>query len=234
MKRECIIDGTKKGQTLPVDNLVVMQVLAAQQDLEIDVKSFDFWVILIFSEIWETSALIITDVAKQTWWTKYLDSGSVIAFRLLCSSIKLLFLIKCSCEAETERLLYIGFLAKLCKCAPAKLKDNVDKVGILEVAEELHQMCVWHCLVKSERFEGKNCPKASTGQTWSPGTSSPSGGSWSRATLAQSCPPSPKGEIFYWIQLFSSSCIPRLLPNPWAHSTLQILPENLGVKNTFR
>ena len=34
MKRECIIDGTKKGQTLPVDNLVVMQVLAAQQDLE--------------------------------------------------------------------------------------------------------------------------------------------------------------------------------------------------------
>ena len=42
MKRENIIDGTKKGQTLPVDNLVVMQVLAAQQDLEIDVKSFDF------------------------------------------------------------------------------------------------------------------------------------------------------------------------------------------------
>ena len=66
MKRECIIDGTKKGRTLPVDNLVVMQVLAAQQDLEIDVKSFDFWVILIFSEIWETSALIITDGAKQT------------------------------------------------------------------------------------------------------------------------------------------------------------------------
>ena len=63
MKRECIIDGTKKGQTLPVDNLVVMQVLAAQQDLEIDVKGFDF---LIFSEIWETSALIITDGAKQT------------------------------------------------------------------------------------------------------------------------------------------------------------------------
>ena len=62
MKRECIIDGTKKGQTLPVDNLVVMQVLAAQQDLEIDVKGFD----LIFSEIWETSALIITDGAKQT------------------------------------------------------------------------------------------------------------------------------------------------------------------------
>ena len=164
---------------------------------KIDVKSFDFWVILIFSEIWETSALIITDGAKQTWWTKYLDSGSVIAFRLLCSSIKLLFLIKCSCEAETERLLYIGFLAKFCKCAPAKLKDNVDKVGILEVAEELHQMCVWHCLVKSERFEGKNCPKASTGQTWSPGTSSPSGGSWSRATLAQSCPPSPfRGKYF--------------------------------------
>ena len=63
MKRESIIDGKKKGQTLPVDNLVVMQVLAAQQDLEIDVKSFDF---LIFSEIWETSALIITDGAKQT------------------------------------------------------------------------------------------------------------------------------------------------------------------------
>ena len=54
------------GQALPVDNLVVMQVLAAQQDLEIDVKGFDFWVILIFSEIWETSALIITDGAKQT------------------------------------------------------------------------------------------------------------------------------------------------------------------------
>ena len=54
MKREFIIDGTKKGQTLPVDNLVVMQVLAAQQDLEIDVKGFD----LIFSEIWETSALM--------------------------------------------------------------------------------------------------------------------------------------------------------------------------------
>ena len=35
------------GQALPVDNLVVMQVLAAQQDLEIDVKGFDF---LIFSE----------------------------------------------------------------------------------------------------------------------------------------------------------------------------------------
>ena len=34
MKRECIIDGTKKGQTLPVDNLVVMQVLAAQEDLD--------------------------------------------------------------------------------------------------------------------------------------------------------------------------------------------------------
>ena len=34
MKRENIIDGTKKGQTLPVDNLVVMQVLAAQEDLD--------------------------------------------------------------------------------------------------------------------------------------------------------------------------------------------------------
>ena len=47
MKRENIIDGTKKGQALPVDNLVVMQVLAAQQDLEIDVKGFDFWVMHI-------------------------------------------------------------------------------------------------------------------------------------------------------------------------------------------
>ena len=48
MKRECIIDGTKKGQTLPVDNLVVMQVLAAQQDLEIDVKGSDLWVNINF------------------------------------------------------------------------------------------------------------------------------------------------------------------------------------------
>ena len=47
MKRENIIDGTKKGRTLPVDNLVVMQVLAAQQDLEFDVKGFDFWVMHI-------------------------------------------------------------------------------------------------------------------------------------------------------------------------------------------
>ena len=31
---------------------------------------------------------------------------------------------------------------------PAKFKDNVNKVGILKVAEELHQVGVGHCLVK--------------------------------------------------------------------------------------
>ena len=43
---------------------------------------------------------------------------------------------------------------------PAKLKDNVNKVGILEVAEQLHQVRVGHRLVKPAHETGqKTCPK---------------------------------------------------------------------------
>ena len=42
---------------------------------------------------------------------------------------------------------------------PAKFKDNVNKVGVLKVAEELHQVGVGHCLVKpAHETQVRNVP----------------------------------------------------------------------------